>query len=426
MFFLYASFAIFLSIISTNTILHADSSANITSEGEYFLSSDHIFDPSNQTSSAFVIDADNVTFNLNGYFIIQTNQKPTVDAIIVNPNRSNVIIKNGTIKNFSGSGIRVKDGNSSITIANTALTNCKTSGIFFDGNTSGTGIKNSLIYNCTITSCTGASGNPAYGLRIVNGNNITVEDTLIVGCDAASTSSGYGVRIESSTGCECSRCKSTLNGGFKESAGFSLLLSNDCLLKECISTQNSGRDTSVSSTSCGFLLDQCNKTLVFKSQSIANNSLSSGTIGFCARSGSRNIFEDCFSQVNTGSSYAAGFELSAETKSYIVKSTSRGNKTITSGIGAGIVLSNACSNCYLKDNALINNSGIAASYGIIDYRSPSTSLIVNNYAFNNGTNFSVTYATGILLPLVSGSLSQPLPGMPTQVGGILDNLSLTP
>lgn len=425
MFLLHILCIIFLSILCTNTS-HADFSANITTAGEYFLSSDYIFDPSSQTTSAFVIDADNVTFNLNGNLIIQTNQVPNVDAIVINPNRSNVVIKNGTIKNFSGSGIRVKDGTSSVTIAHTAITNCSASGIFLDGNTSGTGIKNSLIYNCIISSCTGASNNPAYGLRIVNGKTITIEDTLIVGCDAASTSSGYGIRIESSNGVECNRCKSVLNGGFKESAGFNLLLSDDCSFKECVATQNVGRDSSSSATTSGFLLDQCNKTLILKSQSIANNSLSSGVIGFCARSGSRNIFEDCFSQVNTGSSYAAGFELSAETKSNIIKATSRCNKTLTSGIGAGIVLSSACSNCYLKDNALINNSGITTSYGIIDYRSPSTSLVVNNYAFNNGTNFSVTYATGVLLPVVSGSLSQALPGLPTQTSGVLDNLSLTP
>ena len=78
----------------------------------------------------------------------------------------------------------------------------------------------------------------------------------------------------------------------------------------------------------------------------------------------------------------------------------------------------------IRNNTLVNNLGIAGSFGIKDERIPSTSVVINNYSFNSGTNYSITYTNGITLPIISGSLSANPPGLPSDAGGVLDNTSV--
>ena len=57
---------------------------------------------------AIRISASNVTLDLRGRTLSQISKTvPPVDGIIVDPGLTNIIIKNGTVRDFSDAGIRV-------------------------------------------------------------------------------------------------------------------------------------------------------------------------------------------------------------------------------------------------------------------------------------------------------------------------------
>ena len=120
----------------------------------------------------------------------------------------------------------------------------------------------------------------------------------------------------------------------------------------------------------------------------------------------------------------AGYALINEAKSSIIRCFSRNNETTVTGTSFGILLTGTCDQCQVRENNLINNLGLSATFGIKDERIPSTSAVIKNYSFNNGTNFSITYTNGITLPIISGSLSANPPGLPSDAGGVLDNTSV--
>ena len=85
----------------------------ITKPGYYCLCEDAVFNPSpNQIGNPYIgaitIDASNVTLDLRGRTLSQISKAVlNVDGIIVNPGLTNIIIKNGTVRDFSDAGIRV-------------------------------------------------------------------------------------------------------------------------------------------------------------------------------------------------------------------------------------------------------------------------------------------------------------------------------
>ncbi|MBA3752035.1 right-handed parallel beta-helix repeat-containing protein [Candidatus Dependentiae bacterium] len=96
----------------------------ITQPGEYCLTEDILFSPINSTTSAITIATSNVTINLNGRRIIQTNAGASNIGISIQPDQNLIEITNGTIENFGALGIWVSSGAQGIRILSVNVFGC--------------------------------------------------------------------------------------------------------------------------------------------------------------------------------------------------------------------------------------------------------------------------------------------------------------
>lgn len=393
--------------------------------GVYIVGSDLAYDPTQTDDAIIMITGSNITLDLNLHNLYQMegNTQPGLNAIVVASSANNVTIKNGSLGGVTGVGLYISDGCSNIYLQDLTVQDCDVTGILYNGQV--TGISSCTMKRCSINSCKGSGGSPAYGLRMIKGNKILLEDNFFGQNDALTTSSGYGVSIEYSQGIEIAGAKVAGTGGNDLAVGVYMYQSNNILLSNVLVFGSNTHSMNPTALSYGFLSESCSLTWKYKCEAITNSCSSGGAIGFASHNGSKNLVESSFAQTNLGYSYGAGIELINESKSYITNCRSRGNKSLATGNGYGIRLTSGCDRCYIEENTLINNSGAIASYGLIDETIPSTCAIVGNYAFNNGINYSVTYTGGVVLPEIDGSLSGP-PGMPTTAFSNLDNVSIMP
>ena len=76
--------------------------------GYYCLCEDVVFNPKSDATAAIRISASNVTLDLRGRTLSQKSKDVLpVDGIVVDPGLTNIIIKNGTVRDFSDAGLRV-------------------------------------------------------------------------------------------------------------------------------------------------------------------------------------------------------------------------------------------------------------------------------------------------------------------------------
>ncbi len=416
-----------LCCIFLTTIFQLQSSIVITTSGTYHITYDTSYTPTIPNDSIFKISASNVTLDFGNHIITQDSNAmyPGLDAILVGTGCNNVAIKNVNIQNVSGVGIHVYDACSGISVWDSRIQSCNAGGIFLEGSPNGYGITGATVANTYVNTCTGVDGNPAYGIRMTHGLLGKVKDCYVAFSDAGTTAQAYGIMFDHWCAFQVEKTTIASNGGTGMVAGLASTQSFTGLVEEAIFYKNINRDLTATGTVCGMLLDRSSDILVTTCKSSANLNNQMASIGFLAQGGGQNVFKNCLSELNTGGQYAAGFKLDAEHKSSIINCLIQDQKTITSGIAHGIVLANDCDKCQIVNNQIFNTMGIDASFGIKDERVPSTSAVIKNYAFNNDINYSVTYATDVTLPVISANLSQ-TPGIPSGVGGILDNIDITP
>lgn len=106
----------------------------ITSPGYYKLGDDITFSPGG-ADSIIAIQASNVTLDLGGRIIEQGNATAGVDGIALSAGLSNVIIRNGTIRNVTNRGIFVDSNGASssqIVISDIVFDTCQSRGISFE------------------------------------------------------------------------------------------------------------------------------------------------------------------------------------------------------------------------------------------------------------------------------------------------------
>lgn len=394
--------------------------------GLFQLGMDLECDPTFTGDCIILVNTSDIIIDLNQNTLSQVNGNfvPGFNAITINPGCSNVTILNGTIGEVTGIGIYVSDGCSDIYINDLTVKNCNNAGILFDGILTGTGISGGSIRHSSILTCTGVDGSAAFGLHMIKCKTMIINDVFFSGHDALTTSSGYGISCEYCQAIELSDCKIAATGGNDLAVGIYLMESNNILLKNCLTFGTVARSAQATARSYGILAQGCQHIWLNGSTSVSNYNLEAGGVGFALHNGARNLIENSFAQSNVGYSYGAGFELYNETESYVTNCKTRGNKAYATGSGYGIYLKDTCTRCYIEDNSLVNNGGVAASYGIMDESPISTNLVLSNYAFNNGINYNVTYTTDVVLPVLEGFLSTK-PGIPTSAVG-LNNISIYP
>jgi hypothetical protein len=422
---IYKQLSIALLLISTPL----SATEIINTPGKYTITTDQEYDPTDPNTPFFQITVDDVTLEMQGSILRQanTNTQPGTDAIVVDPNLKNIIITKGILRNFSGSGIKVGDGCQNIHINEINIHNCDAGGIMLEGETTGTGIANGTINSCFVTSCTGVDGNSAIGLHMKACSGFTISNAEFSYHDAQTVASGFGILLESCTECLYTNIITSNNGGTGASAGIAVSESTNCHFQDVESHYNVSHDSTLSGSLSGFLVDQSTNIECDNCRSRYNSNAVGTCYGFYAHDGEFNFFNDCIAEFNSGTAKAAGFTFSNETKSSINQSKSKKNDASGESSNAYGIWLNGTSNdaCIIDGNIVTNHTSGSTSYGIRDDRNPSTNLITRNYAFNHTTNYSVTYPMLVSLPVLSCRIST-MPGLPSNSGGIIDNISVVP
>lgn len=397
----------------------------ITQSGYHLIGADIIATPTYANDFVIRIASHNVTLDLGNHIITQMpgNLQPGLDAIVISTGYANTRIINANIQNISGIGIHAHDGCVNIGLWDSKLQGCNAGGIVFDGSVYG--IAGVTIGNTHVVTSTGAGGNPAYGIRARSAAMMRITDCYVAFNDAGITTSSYGISFEKCGTFQCLKTTLVGNGGTGFVAGLAISQSSTGAIEDTIFYKNTNRDISGTGTVCGMFIDQSQDIIINRCTSSCNSNPQMAAFGFLVQNGRKNVFRDCLAELNTGGQHAAGFKFSGEYGSNIFNCYIEDQKTTVAGTAYGVLLANNCSKCQIRDNSIYNNKGVDATFGIKDERAECTSAITKNYAFNNGTNYSVTYTTGVTLPVISASTSG-APGLPSGTGGILDNIDINP
>jgi hypothetical protein len=396
----------FLMIILASSIctnIKADTiCSSIDAPGTYIYGGSIEASPTDDNDTIVCVTSSDVTVDLGGHVFTQTNAVPGLDGIRVGPGLKNITIINGEIRGLTGNGILIGEGCEDVTIKNMKIKSCNATGINFAG-TIANQIKDGTISECTVSSCTGANGNPAYGIRLTQCSDIDITNCSATGNDAITTNNGFGMSFEWCDGCKIINCDIESNGGNALGAGISLNQSAWCSIDYCRIVSTIARDSGPSSKAVGILLSQCSHCSASECTVKHTANLASQSHGFQSIDGINNTFFLCNSENNLGSTFASGITLrGTENKSGIFECKCRVNDGGISGTGYGIFIDGA-QNCDVWYNHLIGNQG-ASGYGLLDNTTDTTNLIAGNLAFSNTTTgFSVTRTIGSF-PVLSANV----------------------
>ncbi|MBX7208720.1 MAG: right-handed parallel beta-helix repeat-containing protein [Verrucomicrobiaceae bacterium] len=285
------------------------------------------------------VNASNVTIDLGGFELVGV-AGGTVNGVNINSSRTNVTIRNGTVRGWTGSGIaaitnaeiRVEDvraiSNSSagISVGNQSTVSrcvvrgnggngisggahCVVLGCVAIGQTAGTGII--LGQSGVVSDCTAAEN---------SGNGISVSTGSVVSRCAARLNTGTG--ISTSIGSTVQGCAATSNGGI------GIDVSSGSTVSDCSSDSNSGTSGIAAGIACS--LTRCT----------VRNSTSAATIS----QGISVVAGGCVSEcVVTGStSTAAAFTATTGMGIAVGSDSTVERCTVSSSKGDGIRASASC------------------------------------------------------------------------------------
>lgn len=366
-----------------------------------FFGNDFIHNPSTPSTAALYINSSNTIIDLDGNAIMQdpSNNQIGIHGIEIAPNISNVTIRNGVIKNFTGNGIYIGDGCNEIYINNITINNCLEGGILFDGSLSGTMISNGAIIDCIVTSCNGTNGSPAFGLRMNASQIIRVKNCLFNNNDAVATSSGYGVYMYYCNDCTLADCSMFQNGGGTLSAGIALINSSVCRLINCLSASTIAHDPSLSGTAFGFLIEGSISNEFTACKAIDSTNQIGDAIGFSTSNGFGNSYIACTAQNTNSNSLTIGFYITGtEQNSAILNSQSVANvSNILTGTTYGILIDGP-QNCSLVENVASGNIG-AIGIGLRDTTTNTNNYIAGTLSYANTTTGYDVFRTAGSFPV---------------------------
>src|SRR5208283_1991383 len=248
-----------LSPQNVYAILQSSKCPIITSSGVYSQSSNYIGAPNSASpltdSTCVKIAVSNVTFNCNGFTIINNATGGTTYGILVNGSLSNITIKNCPgISNYSV-GIYVYQSNNSVITNSTAYNNTQYG--FYLYSSSNNAITNSTAYNNTPYGFLLSSGsnnntitnsiaynNFYYGFFLANSsNNNTITNS------SAYSNSYYGFLLYSSS----NNNTITNSSAYSDTTGFYILLASNNTITN---------STAYSNTQYGFYLSSASNNTI--------------------------------------------------------------------------------------------------------------------------------------------------------------------
>ena len=414
---------IFLFLFIPKQLIGVSITFLIDTPGLYQLGADSIANPTDANDAIITVSADNVFLNLNGHLLAQQlgNTISGLTGVRVLPNFKRVIIENGNIGDLTGVGVEIDEGNELICLENMRIFECQGGGVSCNGLAINP-INTVQMLNSVINSCTGIGGNPAIGFFAQNTRTIFFEESEIIKNDAVLTSSGYGCLLQSCTGISVKNCILSANGGFAEGIGLAIENSDNIAIRGSFFNLNLGRSSAAAALAAGVVLDNCANIRLEGCEMSLNVNPSARSFGLCVMNSADTFVLDCLIEGNKGGSSATGIGLQDTLRSQINGNVIRCHEA-TQVYGIHLIGTNTGAN--VLNNSLSSGIG-ATTYGIADEVNPSLSAFTGNRVFDFITSYSVPYPSGITLPVIEGSLSDPVTGLATGVGGLLDNVSIKP
>lgn len=224
----------------------------ITEPGSYVLTSDltDCLECSDLPSHGIVIDANNVTLDLNGFSIIG-DRISSIDGITVVGGRSNIVVKNGIVRDWLEQGVNLAQAINSrvegVTVSNCGLDGAR---VGFGSTVRGCNVTNCLGFGivvetgCLVEGCVvvGAGEDGIHALPVATSNGSTIRDCSVRLCtkDGIDAADGCAVSgcsvslngeagIRAAPGCSVSGCAATINGSSGIIADSSLVRGNTAL-----------------------------------------------------------------------------------------------------------------------------------------------------------------------------------------------------
>lgn len=380
-------------------------------------------DPTDINDAILTISANDVILDLGDNVLSQTSTNQVAGLVgvrVINGFR-NVVIQNGRIFSVTGFGIEIQQGCQGIGLMNLNINDCDAGGIKIDG-ISASRVQTVRIDGCTVASCTGAAGGQAQGIILNSVSAVIIQNCLVAGNDALTTSSGYGLAAQDCMLLSLGDCRFAVNGGYQEGAGVYLKTSTNCLFRDCFFNSNIGRSSASDAFAAGAKLEDNKNARFIDCEFSSNINPFANVSGIKNTRGQNMLVQNSLIENNSGGLTSCGIELIHNTRSQCIENTIRNN---TAATGYGMKLTGTNQLCFIASNDLISNVGTTTSFGILDEKDPSTSTFMLNRAFNHQTNYFISYPVGISLPRVIGSLSDSMIGLPSNTGGLLDNVDVT-
>ncbi|MBI2774405.1 hypothetical protein HYX58_00135 [Candidatus Dependentiae bacterium] len=352
------------------------------------------------------ITASDVVLDLGGYVISQANGTANVAGIVVNQNLSDIVIRNGTIRSVTGTGISLLATDSRIRISNILFENCAGAGMAADGS-AGT-ITDLELTQCRFYGCSST------GTSVILWNNVS--RSSIVNCiidGTINTAAAFTcINLLTCTSCTMNDITIQNNTTLNNSALFSAINENSTFYNYfsnvIIRNNTSGASANFNgfnTTGTSSLYLNCsivgnfgggannafnlNSTTgnLYRQCQIINNTAQSGTLsGFRESSpGNQNIFTDC--TANVGSSSSTGVFFNLNSLGSIVARCTASNILV----GIGLSVPSTVQKLTVFD-CLFSKLGT----GVQDAVSTTGDLYYRNVAFNNsaaqfsGVGFSAT------------------------------------
>ena len=205
--------------------------ATISSAGSYYFSANPTASLVANGMNGITVAASDVTIDLNGFELVGFVNSGA--RIFLNSGVTNVTIRNGTIRNWTGNGIDGR-GNARVRVENVRVVNNGGSGIIVDVDgkvlncvaqgSVGVGIK--ALDNCLIESCQVISTSGSPGTGILVGDSVNVARCI--------TRSNAGPGISTGNNAVISNCNAQAN------VGFGIKATDNCTITDCAVLSTSG------------------------------------------------------------------------------------------------------------------------------------------------------------------------------------------
>lgn len=406
-----------LIILATTILSPIHGEEIISAPGLYFFGS-NVVNSGDPNATLVRISASNVIIDLSGHIIQQDalTSDTTSVGIFIEPGITDVTIQNGLISTINGTGIVVSPGCADIVLKSLSINGCSYCGIDCRG-TATAEVDSVSCINCSVEECGTLAPNIGVGVAATYTRAFFASDSYF--SQSRSTNLAAGIYCAHCTSCDFSSCKFSNNRGGTGGIGAYIADSSDFRFENCTLLRNGCPSVSPNTVGCGIRIESSNNIMLVDTTIAASYAPTGSATNVSSINSSAIGLLDCIIIGATGGTYAAGIYAGNGSACAAMNCIVQG--TTATGTAHGIAYSNVAAG-YLRNNSILNTRG-APAVGIIDTTVPSASLIAENYAFNNGTNYVVTYSGSVTLPLIVGGFSGTA-GLPEHVAGMLDNVSI--